>query len=70
MIQLTRLNGDSFTLNALYIEKVQSFPDTTITLTNGNLIVVKEHEQEVTQKALDFYRKINMLAFERRLEGQ
>lgn len=70
MIQLTRLNGDTFTLNALYIERIQSFPDTTITLTNGNLIVVKEPEREVIQKTIDFYRKINMLAFERRLEGQ
>ncbi|MED3660404.1 flagellar FlbD family protein [Ureibacillus sp. FSL K6-8385] len=62
MIQLTKLNGKPFTLNALYIETVESFPDTTITLTNGRKYIVKESEQEVQKKASDYYRSIQVLS--------
>jgi flagellar protein FlbD len=62
MIQLTRLNGKSFSLNALYIEVIESFPDTTITLTNGHKYVVKEPEHEVCKKITSFYRDINVLS--------
>lgn len=55
MIQLTRLNGESFTLNAVMIEQIQSYPDTTITLTNGKIIVVKNPEQEVADLVTAFY---------------
>lgn len=60
MIQLTRLNGDEFNLNALYIEQVQSFPDTTVTLTNGKKLVVKEPEQEVIKLIKQFYRQVGL----------
>ena len=49
MIQLTNFNGETFTLNAMYIERIQSFPDTTITLFNGKKLVVKETELEVKE---------------------
>ncbi|MFC5614105.1 flagellar FlbD family protein [Metabacillus niabensis] len=62
MIQLTKLNGKSFTLNALYIEVIESFPDTTITLTNGHKYVVKEPELEVYKKITSFYKNINVLS--------
>lgn len=60
MIALTRLNERAFTLNALLIEEVESLPDTTITLTNGKKLVVKETETEVTHKILRFYQKIGL----------
>ncbi|WP_204953177.1 flagellar FlbD family protein [Metabacillus crassostreae] len=62
MIQLTRLNGKSFSLNALFIEVIESFPDTTITLSNNHKYVVKESEQEVCKKIVKFYHKINVLS--------
>jgi flagellar protein FlbD len=61
LIKLTKLNGKSFSLNCLYIESAEAFPDTTITLTNGKKIVVKETVEEVEEKTLSFYRKINVL---------
>lgn len=70
MIELTRLNGEKFTLNAIYILQVQSFPDTTIKLTNGDLIVVKEKESVVLKKTIDFYKKINVLGLRKGWEGQ
>ncbi len=69
MIELTRLNGETFTLNALYILQVQSFPDTTIKLTSGDLVVVKEKEAEVLQKTIAFYKTINVLGFQKGLGG-
>ncbi|PFA67876.1 hypothetical protein CN378_10185 [Bacillus sp. AFS015802] len=61
MIALTRLNGKSFTLNALYIETVEAFPDTTILLTNGRRYVVKEAVHEVNALSLSFFQKVNLL---------
>ncbi|WP_246939923.1 flagellar FlbD family protein [Bacillus pinisoli] len=61
MIKLTRLNGSSFCLNAIYIEQIQSFPDTTITLTNGKKIVVRENEDDVILLVTDFFRQISIL---------
>ncbi|MFD1360345.1 flagellar FlbD family protein [Lentibacillus salinarum] len=60
MIQLTKLNGDLFTLNALMIEQVQSYPDTTITLTNGKKIVVKDSQSDVSQFVTDYYKQIGL----------
>ncbi|QPC46351.1 flagellar FlbD family protein [Mangrovibacillus cuniculi] len=61
MIQVTRLNGSNFTINALYIETMESFPDTTITLTNGKKFVVKESRKEVEQRCVEFYQSIHTL---------
>jgi flagellar protein FlbD len=61
LIKVSRLNGKTFVLNALYIETVESFPDTTITLTNGKKYVVKESEDRVMQSILEFYQSVNLL---------
>ncbi|GAB3067302.1 flagellar FlbD family protein [Virgibacillus ainsalahensis] len=60
MIQLTRLNGEVFTLNAIMIEQIQSLPDTTITLTNGKKIVVKNPESELITRITSFYQTIGI----------
>lgn len=62
MIELTRLNGKAFMLNALYIETVESFPDTKITLTNGSKYIVLETEQEVKEKIIALYRQVQVLS--------
>ncbi|RFU61533.1 flagellar FlbD family protein [Peribacillus glennii] len=61
MIKVTKLNGKSFTVNALFIEMVESLPDTTITFTNGKKIVVSEKEEAIIQSIIHFYRTINVL---------
>lgn len=48
-------------MNAIYIETIESFPDTTITLTNGRKYVVAESEQLVKEKILNFYQSIQLL---------
>ncbi|QFF98539.1 hypothetical protein PB01_06695 [Psychrobacillus glaciei] len=62
MIKLTRLNGKEFSLNALYIETVESFPDTTITLTNGHKYVALESREEVASQIAQFYKGIHILS--------
>lgn len=61
MIQLSRLNGELFTLNAVMIEQIQSFPDTTITLINGKKIVVQNPEEEVITLIMSFYQNAGLL---------
>lgn len=61
MIKVTRLNGKAFILNAIYIETIESFPDTTITLTNGRKYVVKETEEETIRLVDKFYRSVNLM---------
>ncbi|PLR84219.1 MULTISPECIES: flagellar FlbD family protein [Bacillus] len=68
MIKVTRLNGKSFAMNAVYIETIESFPDTTITLTNGRKYVVKETEEHVLQLIEKFYQTVNLLG-QQQLEG-
>ncbi|GAC92065.1 flagellar protein FlbD [Anoxybacillus flavithermus NBRC 109594] len=69
MITLTRLNGKRFTLNAIYIEQVEAFPDTTITLTNGKKFVVRESVEDVMLLVETFYRNISVLGLRREAEG-
>ena len=47
MIELTKMNGVRFTLNADLIETVEEVPDTVITMTTGKKIFVKESRQNV-----------------------
>ncbi|CJR67466.1 swarming motility protein SwrD [Bacillus subtilis] len=68
MIKVTRLNGQPFTLNALFIEQIECFPDTTITLSNGKKFVVKEDEEAVLEKIVAFYRKIQIFAMDQGIE--
>lgn len=48
-------------LNALLVEQIQSYPDTTITLTNGKILVVKEDEATVVELLTAFYSKVGVL---------
>ena len=62
LLELSRLNGKPFTLNALYIETVEAFPDTTITLTTGRKFIVLETEEQVRKKISIFYQHIQVLS--------
>ncbi|MDW0109223.1 flagellar FlbD family protein [Sporosarcina aquimarina] len=62
MILVTRLNGATFHLNALYIEKIESFPDTTITLTTGTKYVVLDSLDAVNERITRFYQSVQLLS--------
>ena len=61
MIQLTRLNRSAIVLNAIYIERLGSTPDTLVTLTTGKKVHVLETVEEVMDKVTVYYRKLNIL---------
>lgn len=56
MIQLTRLDGEAFILNAELIRYVENRPDTFITLTTNERLVVRETMNEVVRRAIDYQR--------------
>lgn len=56
MIKLTHLDGEAFLLNAELIRYVESRPDTFITLTDGERIVVGESMDDVLGRVVDYQR--------------
>lgn len=56
MIKLSRLDGEAFVLNADLIRYVEMRPDTFVTLTTGDRIVVRESMDEVMRRAIDYQR--------------
>ncbi len=58
MIELTRLNDRKFTLNSDLIETIEEVPDTSITLTTGKKIMVKESRVEVKKLVTEYKKEI------------
>jgi flagellar protein FlbD len=58
MIEVTRLNDSKVIINADLIEKVEESPDTIITLTSGNKIIVKESRQEIKNLVILYKKEI------------
>ena len=54
MIKLTRLDGEVFALNAELIRYIESRPDTFVTLTTGERLVVREGLDEVMQRTVRY----------------
>ena len=59
MIQLTRLNHIPLVLNSDLIEHIEITPDTVITLTTGQKIMVRESADEVVERVVAFRRSIS-----------
>ena len=54
MINVTRINGAAFTLNAEMVEFVESTPDTIITMSDGKKIIVRDTVQDVIDKIIEY----------------
>lgn len=61
MIKLTNLGGEPFILNAELIRFVEARPDTYITLTTGERVVVLESMDDVLRLALDYQRSKHLI---------
>jgi flagellar protein FlbD len=57
MIKLTRLDGEPFVLNAEMIRYVETRPDTFVTLTTGERMVVAETMDEVVNRAIAYQQQ-------------
>lgn len=58
MIAVTRLNNQALVINAELIKYVESTPDTLISLTSGDKIMVRESVDEVVGRAIEYGRRI------------
>lgn len=58
MIHVTRLNQSSVVLNSDLIELIESTPDTVITLTNNQKLIVRETADEIVEKVRAYRRSI------------
>ena len=61
MITVTRLNGKQFVINADLIKVVEENPDTTLRLTTGDTMIVKESMREVVELAIEYGRSLRKL---------
>ncbi|MEO1534278.1 MAG: flagellar FlbD family protein [Planctomycetota bacterium] len=61
MINLTKLNGNEFVVNAELIKTIESTPDTIITLVNGDRLMVRETTRDVVERAIDFGRRLRTM---------
>ncbi|MBM3998539.1 MAG: flagellar protein [Planctomycetes bacterium] len=61
MIRLTRLDGEPFVLNAEWIRYVEARPDTFITLTTGERLVVRESMDDVMERAVRYQQSKHLI---------
>ena len=61
MITVTRLNGKPIVVNADLIRSVEENPDTTMTLLNGDHIIVLESMSQVVDKAVEYGRSLRRM---------
>ncbi len=70
MILLTKIKGAPIAVNSDLIEYVEETPDTVITFTNNDRIVVQERMEEIIEKIVQYRRLISGLVnaeFDRQL---
>jgi flagellar protein FlbD len=58
MIRLTRLNQSPLVLNSDLIEHIEMTPDTVISLTTGQKLMVRETAAEIIERVINFRRSI------------
>ena len=59
MIELHRLNGKAFVLNSELIKTIESAPDTIITLTSGEKMMVLDPAKEVRRLATEYRKRLH-----------
>ena len=58
MIKVTRLNDSTLIINVDMIQSLQAIPETVITFTNNDKIMVKEPLEEVSQRITEYQRTL------------
>lgn len=58
MIHLTRINRVPLVLNSDLIEHVEATPDTVVSLTTGQKILVLESPAEIVERVVQFRRSV------------
>lgn len=58
MIRVMRLDGRELVVNARLIKFVESTPDTLITLTTRDKILVRDSVEQIIEKVIHYYRLV------------
>jgi flagellar protein FlbD len=58
MIAVTRLNGKRMVVNVDLVRTIESNPDTTIQLVNGDHLIVKESIEEIVERTIEYGRAL------------
>jgi flagellar protein FlbD len=58
VIPLRRLNNQPIIVNCDLIESIESTPDTVVTLTSGNKLIVRDSLDEIQKRVIEFKRAI------------
>jgi len=64
LIQLTQLGGKNFWINPHLIEYIETTPDTTLTLTSGKHVIVREKVDAVIDAIIAYRRKLGLFGNE------
>jgi len=64
MIKVTRLNDSVLVINVEMIQSLQATPDTVITFTNHDCLMVKEPVEEISQRIVEYQRSVNPVSGE------
>lgn len=59
MIALRRLNNQPIMVNPDLIESLEATPDTVVTLTSGNKLIVRDTMDEIRERIVEFKRRIH-----------
>ena len=59
MIQVTRLDDTSMVVNVEMIQSLRATPDTVITFTSNEKMMVKEAVEEISKRVLAYKRAIH-----------
>jgi len=59
MIKLTKINNSLIVVNADLVEYVEALPDTIVTLTTGQKIIIKDSVDDVIRKVIEYKRVVN-----------
>ncbi len=59
MIKVTKLNNIEVVINSELIEYIEANPDTTITMTTGKKIIVRESIDDIIRKSIEFKKSFS-----------
>ena len=59
MVYVTRLNHTTIVLNSDLIEHIEGTPDTLISMSNGQRLMVLESAEEIVNRVVEFRRRIH-----------
>ena len=60
MIEVTRLNGRRLVINGDQIERIESSPDTILSMSSGRKLMVRETVDEMVRKLIVYRRSLGL----------